>query len=228
MKKEDCDNNLQEDLPTAENTIGKEPTGEDIEELSPEELAVIEQERLAQDRRDDLVNYIYHQTGLSKVTGEKELKLSPPGNLTKEELEELLAEVASEQKHEDLEDIRFIQGKKDLYYYDISIMTAHYAQIDVMLQDKDILHTIGETTRFDSKTYPRPTQFRKLRTTPFAFTQDEILGAVARMKMEPDYEDIDTVTASNGEKATFSTLYMSKKYAQALIESIEVEEPNNP
>lgn len=197
---------------------------EEQAELSPEELARLR----AQEKLETFVNYIYHYTSRSKVTGAKALKLSPPEGLTKEEVTDFLAQVEGEEKPQELEDIKVIEGKKDRYYYDASIMTFQYAQIDAMLEDKDILHTIAEITRSDSKLYPRPTQFKKLRNTPFNFTQDEILGAVARMKMEEGYEDIDVVTASNGQKGTFSTTYLSKKYAQGLIESIEVEEGQNP
>ena len=196
--------------------------------LTTEELERLALEELEQGRRDALVNYIYQQTAKSKVMGEKALKLSPPTELSEEEVKEFLANIESETPHEDFEDITIVEGKKDRYLYDKSIMTAQYAQIAVMLEDKDILHTIAEITRSDSKTYPRPTQFKKLKDTPFRFSDDEILGAVARMHFEEGYEDIGMVTASNGAKATYSSLYLSKKYAQSLIEYIEVEEPNNP
>lgn len=211
----------QERLPQEET---QEEEIQEEETLSPEELARLE----AQEKLDTFVNYIYHQTSKSKVMGEKALKLTPPDGLTQQEVADFLQQIQGDEKAEELQDIKIIEGKKDRYYYDCSIMTLHYAKIDAMLEDKDILHTIAQITRSDSKLYPRPTQFKKLRNTPFRFSQDEILGAVARMKMEEGYEDIDVVTASNGEKATFSTTYLSKKYAQALIESIEVEEPNSP
>ncbi len=198
------------------------------EKLTPEEIEQLALEEKAQEERDSFVNYIYHQTSNSKVTGEKKLKLSPPSGLTKEKVEEFLAEIGKENGHIDFEDINRIEGKKDRYLYDLSIMTVQYAQLEAMLEDKDMLHTIAQITRSDSKMYPRPTQFKKLKDTPFHFTEDEILGAIARMQLEKDYEDIGVVTASNGAQATYSTLHLSKKYAQSLIEYIEVEEPNNP
>lgn len=203
---------------------GQHDIQKEEKELTPEEIAALE----AQRKLDLFVNYIYTQTAKSKVIGAKTLKLHPPEDLTGEDIISFLEEVQAEDKREELEDIKVIAGKKDHYYYDSSIMTAQYAAIDAMLEDKDILHTIAEITRSDSKMYPRPTQFRKLKNIPFRFTQDEILGAVARMKMEEKYKDIDMVTASNGESGTFSTKYLSKKYAQSLIELIEVEEPNTP
>ena len=59
-------------------------------------------------------------------------------------------------------------------------------------------------------------------------TEDELLGAAARMKFEPEYADIGVVTASNGAKGFYSTKFMSEVYAQALIVVIEVEEDLYP
>ena len=107
-------------------------------------------------------------------------------------------------------------------------MTRHYAELDSMIQEKDILHTIATVARSDSSLYPRPTQFSKLEDTPFWMTEDELLGAQARFRFEPQYADIEVVEASNGKKGFFSTKYMSRTYAQSLIEWIEVEEDENP
>ena len=76
--------------------------------------------------------------------------------------------------------------------------------------------------------YPRPTQFSKMMNVPFRMTMEELLGAEARMKLDPDYQDIHVVTASNGKKGFYSSLHMSETYAQGLIEWIEVEEDENP
>lgn len=175
-----------------------------------------------------LASYLYNQTAISKVTSRKCLFLSPPEGADKKSLEEILASVDTEQVQPALSNITMIKGKKDKYYYDKRIMTKHYAELDALIEDKDILETIASVTRSDSKLYPRPTQFSKLMRVPFRFTQDEILGAVARMKNDEQYKDIDVVTASNGKSALFSDKYLSRRYAQALIQQIEVDDPENP
>jgi hypothetical protein len=107
-------------------------------------------------------------------------------------------------------------------------MTAHFAELDSLIMDKDILRTIATVTRSDCKLYPRPTQFSKLMGYPFYFSEDEIEGAAARMEKLEEYADIGVVTASNGGKGFYSTQFISRGYAQGLIESVEVEERENP
>ncbi len=108
------------------------------------------------------------------------------------------------------------------------MMTRHFAELQSLLEDKDILRTIATITRSDSQLYPRPTQFKKLMAYPFHFSMDEILGAQARMKLEEEYADIDVVTATNGGKGFYSSRHLSRRYAQALIQQVEVEERENP
>ncbi len=175
-----------------------------------------------------LADYFHKRTALSKVTSKKPLLLSPPFGIEKEAMTALLAGLGTDGAHPALKNVAWVQGKKDLYYYDGSIMTKHYAELDSLLEDKDILATIATVTRSDSKLYPRPTQYSKLMATPFRFSKDEILGAVARMGNEEQYGDIGVVTASNGASALFSEQFISRRYAQALIERIEVEDPENP
>lgn len=175
-----------------------------------------------------LRDYLYRRTAESKVTGKKPLLLAPPAAMEKETLTALLEGIGTEKAHPALASDAAIQGKRDVYYYDGSIMTRHYAELDAMLEDKDILHTIATVTRSDSKLYPRPTQYSKLMNVPFRFSMDEILGAVARMKMEEAYRDIGVVTASNGNSGLYSEQYISQRYAKSLLEQIEVEDPQNP
>ena len=181
-----------------------------------------------QEAAEKIAGYLYGQTAASKVTGKKKLLLTPFEEVEKETVESLADGIISGEKHEMLKNISHIEGKKDQYLYDQSIMTKHYAELDSLLEDKDILATIASVTRSDSKLYPRPTQFSKLMATPFYFSMDEILGAVARMKAEEAYEDIDVVEASNGKKGLYSQKHMTKRYAQALIQEIEVDGPANP
>lgn len=164
----------------------------------------------------------------SKVTGRKYLDMHLPEGLDKEALSALLSGIGTQEAPEELSGIAVIKGRKDTYYYDSSIMTAHYADIDMMLQEKDILRTIASVTRSDSKLYPRPTPFSKFKNVPFRFSEDELLGAAARMQLDKEYEDIRLVEASNGAKAFYSTQSLTKDYAQYLFEWNEVGARQNP
>lgn len=171
---------------------------------------------------------IRQTTAQSHVIPMKKLKLSLPEGVTAEEAAALLAAVGTPEADPALASVAFVKGQRDLYFYDGSIMTAHFAELDSLLMDKDILRTIATVTRSDCKLYPRPTQFSKLRAYPFHFSEDEILGAAARMKDNEEYRDIDVVTASNGGKGFYSSRIISRQYAQALIEIAEVGERANP
>ena len=48
------------------------------------------------------------------------------------------------------------------------------------------------------------------------------------MEKLEEYADIGVVTASNGGKGFYSTQFVSRGYAQGLIEQVEVEERENP
>lgn len=175
-----------------------------------------------------LYEHLRARTIAWKVMGKKELNMHLPEGLDKEVLSELLNAVGTEECPEELKAIAAVKGRKDTYYYEKTLMTPQYAEIDMLVQEKDILRTIASVTRSDCALYPRPTQFSKLMDVPFRMTMDELLGAAARMKFEPEYADIDVVTASNGAKGFYSTRSMSKNYAQGLIETIEVEEDLYP
>lgn len=175
-----------------------------------------------------LAAYILATTKEPHVLPLKKLKLHLPEGVTPEEADGLLTKAGTEDADPALEHIAFIQGKKDLYFYETTLMTAHFAELDSLIMDKDILRTIATVTRSDCKLYPRPTQFSKLRAYPFYFSEDEIEGAAARMEKLEEYADIGVVTASNGGKGFYSTQYVSRAYAQGLIEAAEVEERANP
>ena len=175
-----------------------------------------------------LYRYLRSRTEKSKTTSRKQIMLDTIGELSKEEKSALLDMLGTEEVPAELADITWVKGRKDTFYYDGTIMTKHYAELDSMIQEKGLLHTIATVTRSDCKLYPRPTQFSKLRDMPFWMSEDELLGAEARFKFEPEYADIGVVTASNGAKGFYSTKFMSQVYAQALIEMIEVEEDENP
>ena len=94
------------------------------------------------------------------------------GELSKEEKSALLDSLGTEEAPVELADIAWVKGRKDTFYYDGTIMTRHYAELDAMIQEKDLLYTIATVTRSDCMLYPRPTQFSKLRDMPFWMSED--------------------------------------------------------
>ncbi|MDD4081308.1 MAG: hypothetical protein PHP02_07870 [Eubacteriales bacterium] len=176
----------------------------------------------------ELIKLLRANTEKSKVTGKKELLKKLPGSLDRAALLDLLSKTANKQAPPELGDISHVEGQKDTYYYDQTIMTVQYARLDALIQDKDIMRTVAAVVRSDSKLYPRVTPFKKLTGMPFWCTEDELLGVAARMKLDEAYQDIRMISASNGVRGFFSLESLSETYAQSLFEMEEVFIPDNP
>ena len=170
-----------------------------------------------------LAQAIYDRTAQNLVAPLKWIRQLKLDGLGDEKLSELLRDVDQEQACEELKDIVRVKGKKDSYYFDASIMTPEFARVQALIEDKDMLATIAEVTRHDSSLYPRPAPFSKFSGYPFRFSLDEIEGAAARMQLSEEYKDIGVVEASNGAKAFYSSQSLSKNYARALFQDIEVD-----
>lgn len=177
---------------------------------------------------EPLYRILRKNTEKSKTTPRKELLMHLPEGLTKEQTAALLDAIGTEKVADALKNMTFVKGRKDTWYYDGTIMTERFAELESMIQEKDILHTIATVARSDSALYPKCTEFRKLMDMPFWFTEDELLGAAARFPNEAGYEDIQCITASNGMKAFFSTKSLTPDYAKSLLEWYEVGLSENP
>lgn len=170
-----------------------------------------------------LAKIIYGRTAQSLVAPLRWLRRQAGPDMDEALLSRLLAGVDEGSPREGLEDAAQIRGRKDSYYYSPSIMTAQFARVQALIEDKDMLATIAEVTRRDCELYPRPAPFSKFSGYPFRFSADELEGAAARMKTSDAYADIGVVSASNGAKAFYSSKFLSKAYAGSLFEEIEVE-----
>ncbi len=186
-----------------------------------EALDAAEKEKNRKFTEEELMaKHINEVTHSEKLVAYSVVTLSPPEGVSKERAREILKNIGNDDA---LASIKSIKGSKDIYYYDSDIMTDRFAEVQSLIQDKNILETIASAVRHDCKVYPRPLRMKVLLDSPYFYSEDEILGALARMKLSEDYSDIDTVSASNGKICIYSTLYMSKKYAKALCEEMEVE-----
>ncbi len=166
------------------------------------------------------MNYINSENKKNAVVAHSLLLLKPPEGLTKDNILEL---IKNKDSYEELKNLVAIKTEQNLFYYNDTLFTQRFATVQSLIQSKDILATIASTVRHDCKTYPRPTPLTTFTSFPYFYSKDEVLGAVARMNNIEEYKDIDTVTASNNNICIYSSLHMSKKYAQSLAEWIEVE-----
>lgn len=155
-----------------------------------------------------------------RVVSKKHLLLTPPTGIEKDQMKEMLDGMS---ENEAFSTLGTITLSKDTYFYDKNLMTDHFAEVQALIEDKDILTTIATLTRHDCKVYPRPVKMSVFTLPPYRYSMDEIYGALARMKFKEGFEDIDTVEASNGNLCIYSKNFMSTKYARSLAEYIEVE-----
>ena len=196
--------------------------------LDPETLAAMEAALDAAEaehnrvKTDDelLARYIEDVTLSEELAPLSEMLANPPEGVTPERVKEILA---APEASAFFAAIRMVQSEKDTYYYDSQNMTDHFAHVQMTLQDKDIMAAIASAVRHDCQLYPRPVPVSALVDMPYCYTPEEVESALAKMKHLEAYQDIDTVTASNGKVDIYSSKYMSKKYARALCEEAEVE-----
>lgn len=171
-----------------------------------------------------LMNYINSANKRNKLVSHTALLLNLPDGITKEDLTQLLQK--KDEFHE-LSNLVAIKTEKNLFYYNDTLFTERFATVQALIEGKDILKTIATVTRRDCEIYPRPFRLVALKDFPYYFTEDELLGAASRFSVSEEYNDIKTVSASNGGICFYSTNFLSEKYARALAEEIEVERKMN-
>ena len=119
---------------------------------------------------------------------------------------------------EDCKDIVFVAGEQDLYYYSNRYMTDNYARIAMLVAEKDWPRTIAEMVRFNCKTYPAPTAYTYFTEHPYYMTRPQLDRALSQVFRNPDYADIVTVNAANGDPYLYSRRYFTDRYGKALAD----------
>ena len=146
---------------------------------------------------------------------------SAAGNLTKyaslkEEIEEVDRILMEMKKDEACEDIAYKEGQKDKYYYSQLNMSDNYAMIASLVEDKDLVTTIVNMVRFNSKTYPAPTPITYFEQHPYYVTRPQIERAYAVLSGKEENSDIERFTNNKNVDFLFSTKFLTPKYAKAL------------
>ncbi|WP_246201477.1 YdhW family putative oxidoreductase system protein [Budvicia diplopodorum] len=153
------------------------------------------------------------------------LFLAPPYSVSATDLNCIFAEINSDEAYTD---IATRQGDKDSYYFSTDTLSENYADMCVLVIEKDICKTIAQAVRFECKTYPRPYKVSMLTHSPYDFDPQQIDAAMVAFNTHPDYADIRQVEASNNEPYLFSERYMSYGKAYGLCEWFEIEQHQNP
>lgn len=166
-----------------------------------------------------LLDYINYCNQRESLVSKNDLLKNPPIKLDKDDIIELLDNIKN---YSMLSTLRWIDRDDDSYYFNHQFMTDSFAQTAVLLKEGSIQEIIAERTRIDCRMYPRPVQMKVLKNPPYNMSDERIEEALKSMESDEDFEDIKTVTASNGNMCIYSTEHMSEKYAKALCENLEV------
>lgn len=135
--------------------------------------------------------------------------------------QELADELATLWAHEEYGDLRTFQGSRQSYYYASPILADNYVRALVLAEEGDLTHTIAEIARYDSQTYPRPTEALFFTRFPYRHTAIEVKRALERMAGDSRFTDIVTYTSEKGNLYVFSTRFITPFYGKKLVEYAE-------
>ncbi len=127
-----------------------------------------------------------------------------------------------------LADIAWVRDGGDLLLYSGVYMTGRYARTAALAASGDVLRLIAETVRSDSATYPRPTPVETFAMEPFRMSPEAVTAAVEQLAADTQYDDIQSVRASDGSLFLYSTKSLEPPHARSLAEWTAVERFENP
>ncbi len=138
-------------------------------------------------------------------------------DLTPEEIETSLAEIAGNKAFGDIQSLVAATGA--VYLYSKLYVTENYARILALVEANDPCFTIAEMVREESKIYPRPTDIELFKQKVFKIDREELDTHIARtMERYPDIKRIDT---STGVIYLFSTLHLDETMANAMAQGLQ-------
>ena len=160
----------------------------------------------------ELADYIRLRSAGAQITARSALA---------KEIEDFDSRIEALVQDETCKDIASTQGNKDVYYYSRLNMSDNYAMIAALVEEKDLARTIAKMVRFNCKTYPLPTPITYFERHPYYASIPQIERALDVIAREPEYEDIQVFTNSEGVRYFYAEGIMSRKYAKALAETEE-------
>ena len=125
------------------------------------------------------------------------------------------------------EDIAVIRDSGRVYLFSELVMTRPYAESCAQSRCDDKRHVIAETVRAESLTYPRPTPVSTFSEPPFLLSAETAAAAIAALTGDPDFADIQQLSASDGTPFLFSSTHLHPAQARSLAEWIAVDSLQN-
>lgn len=190
---------------------------EDIKDIDDAPNSLSEEEIEVEEKTEEqlLAEFIRARSNAAHLTSKSALEKEG------QDLEELLRALSEDGS---CSDITSIKGDKDIYYYSDECMSDNYANIAVLVEEKDFAKTIAEMVRWNGKTYPCATPLYYFNNSPYFYTDVQIERALDRIRQQEKYSDICELTTGNNKRYLYSTIHMSEKYARALAEGVEYGE----
>lgn len=171
-----------------------------------------EEETAQKDESGQLADYIRMRSAHSELSSRTMLisECGDEGAL----LERMLADEACA-------DIRSVKGEKDVYYYSDRNMQDNFAMIAMLVEEKDIPHTVAHMVRFHCKMYPAATPFDYFYRYPYHYTRPQLERALTIIRRDERYDDIAVTKAYNGKPYLYSKTYCDERYGRALADFSE-------
>lgn len=190
---------------------------EDFDEEEFTEDIEVEEEIIVEEIPKEILfsNYIRKRSNGAYLTSKKSLE---------EEEEDVNLLLEKVNKNELCKDIVSIEGDKDIYFYSNEYMSDNYANIAVLVEEKDLPKTISEMVRWNCEKYPCATPTYYFKNSPYFYSEPQIQRALSVIEKDERYSDIKLLTTGNKVDYLYSTIHMSEKYARALAEDVEYGE----
>jgi len=119
-------------------------------------------------------------------------------------------------KDETFRDIVQIKGEKDSYYYSNKNMTEYFANIAVLVEEKNFTRTLAEMVRRHSKDLAL-TPIRHFLNYPYFYSKPQLDQISKDAKANPEYEDINDLEI-DGLVYFYSTQFIPHGVATSLAE----------
>lgn len=209
-KKDNLEDNVED-----ENLEAKNIENEEVEEVEEVE---------EKDKIDIVYEYIREKSQNHKLSNAEDF-LEEPFELDVEETIELIDDLKTK---EEFGDIKVVERENKIFLFSENFISNNYANMMIMVEEKDLLKLVANTVREESKNYPRPTAFKLFSYAPFKITKEQLDEVIKQMENIEEYSDIKQVKTSNKKPYLYSEKFMTKQHAYSLAEWTEVGQANNP
>lgn len=166
----------------------------------------------------EIADYIRRCSEEHRLAPRSEVRRSPL-SIPEDKLDSLLEAAALQ------EDIRFVEGTNDVYYFSDKHISPAFARLTVRLDENNLIEMLVEQVRDDSRIYPRPTPARQFYNAPYRIEKEQLAALLASLKAEEEYADIELFETTNGAQYLASRKFMHPDQAKAMAQLQEVEDP---